>query len=44
MPDCAKTIYIDSVEVLEQKYPLRFRSLRLLADSGGAGRHRGGPA
>ena len=30
MPDCAKTIYIDSIEVLEQKYPLRFRSLRLL--------------
>lgn len=44
MPDCAKAIYIDSVEVLEQKYPLRFRSLRLLEDSGGAGRHRGAPA
>jgi N-methylhydantoinase B len=43
MPDCAKTIYIDSVEVLEQRYPLRIRSLRLLADSGGAGAHRGGP-
>jgi N-methylhydantoinase B len=44
MPDCAKTIYIDSIEVLEQKYPLRFRSLRLLEDSGGPGRHRGAPA
>jgi N-methylhydantoinase B len=44
MPDCAKTIYIDSVEVLEQKYPLRIRSYRLLTDSGGAGRNRGGPA
>lgn len=44
MPDCAKAIYIDSIEVLEQKYPLRFRSLRLLEDSGGAGRHRGAPA
>ncbi|MBS1677005.1 MAG: hydantoinase B/oxoprolinase family protein [Actinobacteria bacterium] len=44
MPDCAKTVYIDSVEVLEQRYPLRIRSLRLLPDSGGAGRHRGGPA
>ena len=43
MPDCAKTVYIDSVEVLEQRYPLRIRSLRLLADSGGAGAHRGGP-
>ena len=44
MPDCAKTVYIDSVEVVEQKYPLHFRSLRLLTDSGGAGRSRGGPA
>ncbi len=44
MPDCSKTIYIDSVEMLERIYPLQFRSLRLLADSGGAGRLRGGPA
>ena len=44
MPDCSKTIYIDSVEMLERTYPVQFRSLRLLADSGGAGRHRGGPA
>jgi N-methylhydantoinase B len=44
MPDCSKTIYIDSVEMLERSYPLQFRSLRLLADSGGAGRFRGGPA
>ena len=44
MPDCAKAIYIDSIEVLEQKYPLRFRGLRLLTDSGGPGRHRGAPA
>jgi N-methylhydantoinase B len=44
MPDCAKTIYIDSIEVLEQKYPLRIRSYRLLTDSGGAGTNRGGPA
>jgi N-methylhydantoinase B len=44
MPDCSKTIYIDSVEMLERTYPLQFRSLRLLADSGGAGRQRGGPA
>jgi N-methylhydantoinase B len=43
MPDCAKTIYIDSIEVLEQKYPIRFRALRLMADSGGAGQHRGAP-
>ncbi len=44
MPDCSKTIYIDSVEMLERTYPLQFRSYRLLADSGGAGRLRGGPA
>ena len=44
MPDCSKTVYIDSVEMLERMYPLRFRSLRLLPDSGGAGRLRGGPA
>jgi N-methylhydantoinase B len=44
MPDCAKTIYIDSIEVLEQKYPIRFRALRLLADTGGAGKFRGAPA
>jgi N-methylhydantoinase B len=44
MPDCSKTVYIDSVEMLERTYPLHFRSLRLLADSGGAGRLRGGPA
>lgn len=44
MPDCAKTVYIDSVEVIEQKYPLRFQTVRLLEDSGGPGRHRGGPA
>lgn len=44
MPDCAKTIYIDSIEMLERSYPLQVRSLRMLADSGGAGRLRGGPA
>jgi N-methylhydantoinase B len=43
MPDCAKTIYIDSIEVLEQKYPIRFRAMRLLPDSGGAGEFRGAP-
>jgi N-methylhydantoinase B len=44
MPDCAKTIYIDSIEVLEQKYPIRFKTLRLMTDSGGAGQFRGAPA
>jgi N-methylhydantoinase B len=44
MPDCAKTVYVDSFEVLEQKYPMRFGSYRLLPDTGGPGRTRGGPA
>jgi N-methylhydantoinase B len=30
------------VEVFDTRYPLRTESLRLLTDSGGAGRHRGG--
>jgi N-methylhydantoinase B len=44
LPDCAASIYHDSIEVIEHKYPLLVRSARLLADSGGAGRFRGGPA
>ena len=39
MPDCAKTVYIDSFEVLEQKYPIRFRSDRLLDGHGRARAH-----
>ena len=44
LPDCAASIYHDSIEVIEHKYPLLVRSARLLSDSGGAGRFRGGPA
>ena len=44
MPDAAASVMVDSVEIIEQKYPLAIRSLRLVQDSGGAGRHRGGPA
>jgi N-methylhydantoinase B len=44
MPDCAATVLVDSVEVIEKKYPIYVRSARLLVDSGGAGRHRGAPA
>jgi N-methylhydantoinase B len=44
MPDCAATVLVDSVEVVEQKYPVLFRSSKLLPDSGGAGRFRGAPA
>ena len=44
MPDGAFVTYIDSVEVTEQKYPIQFRAIRLLADTGGPGRFRGAPA
>jgi N-methylhydantoinase B len=44
MPDGAFVTYVDSIEVTEQKYPLHFRASRLVADTGGAGRFRGGPA
>ena len=44
MPDAAASVMVDSVEIIEQKYPLVIRSLRLVEDSGGAGRQRGGPA
>jgi N-methylhydantoinase B len=43
-PVIAGMMYRDSVEVDEQKYPLLVKSLRVLPDTGGAGRHRGGPA
>ena len=39
-----RLIYRDSVEVDEHKYPDALPELRLLADSGGAGRFRGAPA
>lgn len=44
LPDCAASVYHDSVEIIEHKYPLLVRSARLLPDSGGAGRFRGAPA
>ena len=44
LPDCAASVYHDSVEITERKYPFRIREFRLLADSGGAGTFRGGPA
>ncbi len=42
-PPNAALLYRDSVEILEQKYPLHVRSLRLVTDSGGPGRFRGAP-
>jgi len=44
MPDSAACVMIDSTEVIEQKYPVVIKSVRLMTDSGGAGRFRGGPA
>lgn len=44
MPDCAASVLIDSVEIIEQKYPVLFRSVKLCADTGGAGRFRGAVA
>lgn len=43
IPVGAGLLYRDSVELDEQKYPILVRSLRLMEDSGGAGRYRGAP-
>ena len=43
-PGGAGLIYRDSVEVDEHKFPMRYSEIRVLADSGGAGRFRGAPA
>ncbi|HMM76570.1 MAG TPA: hydantoinase B/oxoprolinase family protein [Gammaproteobacteria bacterium] len=43
IPVGAGLLYRDSVELDEQKYPILVRSLRLMRDSGGAGRYRGAP-
>ena len=37
-------LHRDSIEFDEQRFPMLVRSQRLLPDSGGAGRRRGGPA
>jgi N-methylhydantoinase B len=39
----AGVVYLDSIELNEQKYPVIFRSREVLTDSGGAGRRRGAP-
>ncbi|MGB1884769.1 MAG: hydantoinase B/oxoprolinase family protein [Gammaproteobacteria bacterium] len=43
IPVGAGLLYRDSVELDEQKYPVLIKSVRLLPDSGGAGRYRGAP-
>jgi N-methylhydantoinase B len=44
VPCVSGLMYRDSVEIDEIKMPIRYRHLRLVADTGGAGRHRGGPS
>ena len=43
LPVVAGLMYRDSIELDELKHPMRVRSLRLVPDSGGAGRQRGAP-
>ena len=43
-PGGSGLLFRDSVEFDEQRFPMTVKSQRLLPDSGGAGRHRGGPA
>lgn len=44
IPPGAGLLYRDSVEIDEQRIPFLIRSMRVLPDSAGAGRFRGGPA
>ena len=44
LPVVSGLMYRDSVELAEVKHPIRFESVRVLPGTGGAGRHRGGPA
>ena len=43
-PPALSLLYRDSVEIDEQRTPFLVREMRLLTDSAGAGRTRGGPA
>lgn len=43
LPCCGGLIYRDSVELDELKMPIHIETVRLVPDSGGAGRFRGGP-
>ena len=44
LPVVSGLMYRDSIELAEVKHPMLFRTVRLMAGTGGAGRHRGGPA
>ena len=43
IPVGAGLLYRDSVELTEQRFPMILKALRIVADSCGAGRQRGGP-
>ena len=43
LPVVAGLMYRDSVEIDEQKYPIHFKSMRLMTDAGGPGKFRGSP-
>ena len=42
LPSAAGLTYRDSVEIDEIKMPIQYRHVRMLTDTGGAGKHRGG--
>ena len=44
LPVVSGLMYRDSVELAEVKHPMLFESVRVVPATGGAGRHRGGPA
>lgn len=44
LPVVSGLMYRDSVELAEVKHPMLFESVRVLPETGGAGRYRGGPA
>ena len=44
VPCVSGLMYRDSVEIDEVKMPIRYKHLRLVADTGGAGKYRGGPS
>ena len=44
LPTAAGLIHLDSIELVESRYPIAVDSVRIVAGSGGAGRWRGAPA
>ena len=44
LPTAAGLVHLDSVELVESRYPIAVSSVRIVAGSGGAGRWRGAPA